>query len=268
MSGLLLPNYNPLIINPEIVLPGAVSRAKVRGWFDAEIHRKNGNVEKLGFQNGLTTIGFNYLLDAPFRNYSGGATLWPYWYIGLISNSGYSALAVGDTMSSHSGWTEDSTHYTPPTVVGAVNNGAGYSAAATTMAVDTLVAAIVNGSSFTVAGDTLTHTILSTVGGSTPTSITFTPGLNGSVVDDAVLTLYNGRPLWIPSAASAKAITNASSTNFAMNNDNTTIKGIFVNSDPTLGGTAGLLYSAGLFSSDQVLFNGDTLKITYTVSLS
>ncbi len=38
------------------------------------------------------------------------------WYIGLISNSGYSALAAGDTMSSHSGWTE-ATGYTQSTRV-------------------------------------------------------------------------------------------------------------------------------------------------------
>ena len=56
--------------------------------------------------------------------------------------------------------------------------------------------------------------------------------------------------------------------NFPMNTDNTVIKGIFVISDPSLNGTIGLLWSSGLFSSDQTLYNGDILKITYSVALS
>jgi hypothetical protein len=241
---------------------------KVKGQFRAEIHRKDGTVEDLGFLNGVCNLGFNYMLDAPFRNYSGGATLYPYWFIGLISNSSFSALAAADTAASHSGWTEDSTHYTPATYTGAVNNGGGYAGGTGTMTIDLTSQAITNGTPFTVAGDSTTHTVLSSVGGATPTSITFTPTLGSSVSDDAVITFNNGRGLWIPGAAASKSITNSSSVNFAMNTDSTVIKGIFVISDPTLGGTAGLLWSSGLFSSDQTLFNGDTLKITYTVSLS
>lgn len=162
---------------------------KVTGRFHAEIHRKNGSVVDLGFLNGVSNIGFNLMLDSTFRS----ASISPIstWYIGLISNSGFSALNAADTMASHAGWTEDSTHYT------------------------------------------------------------------ASV-----------RPTWTPTAAASKSITNTSSVNFAMNTDNTIIKGIFVTSDSTLGGTTGTLWAAGLFGSDQTLFNGDTLKITYTVTLS
>lgn len=241
---------------------------KPKGQFQVDIVRKNGDIEAVPFPNGLTTLGFNLLLDSIFRNYSGGATLYPFWFIGLISHASFTGLSVADIASSHSGWIEDSTHYTPPTFTGAVNNGGGYTSGATTMTINGVSQALPAGTSFTVAGDTLTHTILSSVGGATPTSITFTPALNGSVSNSAVITFLNGRPQWIPTAASAKSITNSASVNFAINLDSTVIDGIFVISDPTLGGTSGLLYSAGTFASSQTLFNGDTLKITYTVSLS
>ena len=136
------------------------------------------------------------------------------------------------------------------------------------MTVDGFSAAISNGTPFTITGISGTYVVASTVGGSTPTSITFGPGLSGSVADDAVINMNVGRPIWTPSAASAKAITNSSSVNFPMNTDNTVIKGIFVISDPSLNGTIGLLWSSGLFSSDQTLYNGDILKITYSVALS
>lgn len=155
----------------------------------AEIVGSDGKIRWSETLNGVTNAGFNLMLDSTFR-YSSITPL-DTWYISLISNSGFSALAAGDTMSSHSGWTEDSTHYT------AAN-----------------------------------------------------------------------RPQWTPSAAASKSITNASSVNFAINTDSTIIKGIFVTSNNTLGGTSGTLWATGLFSSDQTLFNGDTLKITYTVSLS
>lgn len=171
------------IRNPEATF------VKVVGRFEAEIVRRDGTIEKLGFLNGVTTLGFNLMLDSTFR--SASITPISTWYMGLISNSGYSALSAADTMASHAGWTEDSTHYTA-----------------------------------------------------------------------------TNRPGWTPGTAASKSITNSTTVNFAMNADNTVIKGIFLTSDNTLGGTSGTLYSAGLFGSDQTLFNGDTLKITYTVTLS
>lgn len=161
------------------------------GIIDAINYKPDGTIRwaQLGRRNGVVNEGFNIMLDSTFRN--GSATLYPNWYILLIGNSGYSALNAGDTMSSHSGWTEDSTHYTA-----------------------------------------------------------------------------TNRPAWTPGAAASKSITNSTSVNFAMNADGTIIKGIAVSSDNTLAGTAGKLWATGLFSADQTLYNGDTLKITYTVTLS
>lgn len=75
-------------------------------------------------------------------------------------------------------------------VTGAVNLSAGYAAGTTTMTVDGLSAAITNGTYFTVAGDMTPQRVVSTVGGATPTSITFSPGLKRAVANDAVITLY------------------------------------------------------------------------------
>jgi hypothetical protein len=77
------------------------------------------------------------------------------------------------------------------TVTGAINKTAGYSAGDLTIAVDGFSAAITAGSWFTVAGDDTPQQVASTVGGSTPTSITFTPGLKRAVVNNAVVTVYS-----------------------------------------------------------------------------
>lgn len=54
------------------------------------------------FTNLVTTQGLNHLLSTVFAGGTAAAT----WYIGLISSAGYSALAAGDTLASHAGWTE------------------------------------------------------------------------------------------------------------------------------------------------------------------
>jgi hypothetical protein len=52
--------------------------------------------------NGITDSGMNTLIDTMFH----GSTAIDPWYLGLIDNAGFSAVANGDTMASHSGWTE------------------------------------------------------------------------------------------------------------------------------------------------------------------
>lgn len=76
------------------------------------------------------------------------------------------------------------------TVTGAVNLVAGYAAGTTTMTIDGFSAALGVNSWFTVAGDDTPQRIISTVGGATPTSVTFYPGLKRAVVNDAVITVY------------------------------------------------------------------------------
>lgn len=73
------------------------------------------------------------------------------------------------------------------------------------------------------------------------------------------------RVSWGPGASSGQSITNASAITFTMN-ATATIKGIFVVSNNTKGGTTGTLWSTAAFASTVSVNNGDLLKVTYTVS--
>ena len=78
-------------------------------------------------------------------------------------------------------------------------------------------------------------------------------------------TSYTGtRKEWTEGASSGQQITNGTTVDFAMSGT-TTIKGAFL-CDVT-SGTAGKLFCTALFTGgDQGVGNGDTLKVTYTVS--
>ena len=75
----------------------------------------------------------------------------------------------------------------------------------------------------------------------------------------------SNRPEWTAGAAATRAVTNSSTVDFSMN-ATATIHGIFVTSDNTKSGTSGTLWSTAAFSSNASVTNGDTLKVTYTVS--
>jgi hypothetical protein len=76
------------------------------------------------------------------------------------------------------------------------------------------------------------------------------------------------RPQWSPGAASNQSITNGSTVNFSMN-ASATIRGIFIASNSTTGGTSGTLFSEAAFSGgNQSVNSGDTLQCTYTLSLA
>lgn len=70
-------------------------------------HIRNGEVIAVyDTQNGIVDVGINSLLDVGF----GAATQITTWYMGLVDNSGFTAFADGDTMSSHTGWNEFTTY--------------------------------------------------------------------------------------------------------------------------------------------------------------
>jgi len=126
----------------------------------------------------------NHILDTEFAAGSQVAT----WYIGLVDNSGWSAFADADTLSSHAGWTE-STNYTEA-----------------------------------------------------------------------------NRVEWDEDAASSRSISNSSTANFSLNATGN-LKGIFVTSNNVKStGNTGTLWSTAAFSSVVATSNGDTLKVTYTIS--
>jgi len=70
---------------------------------------------------------------------------------------------------------------------------------------------------------------------------------------------------WTEGAAATRSITNSVTVDFSIN-ATTVLKGIFVTSDNTKSGTTGVLWSTAAFQSNVSAVNGDTLKITYTVS--
>lgn len=73
------------------------------------------------------------------------------------------------------------------------------------------------------------------------------------------------RVAWNPDAAASRAVTNSTTADFTMN-ATATIKGIFVSSNSTKGGTTGTLWATAAFSSNASVVSSDVLKVTYTVS--
>lgn len=75
------------------------------------------------------------------------------------------------------------------------------------------------------------------------------------------------RPAASFAAASGGSKALASAAVFTLN-AGTTIKGCFLASVSTKGGTTGIIYSAGLFSGgDKLMQSGDSLNVSYTASL-
>ncbi len=77
------------------------------------------------------------------------------------------------------------------TVTGAINHSAGYVAGTKSFTVDGLSAAITNGTWISIAGDNTPLQVTSTTGGSTPTVIVTSQGIQSPVVNDAVITLID-----------------------------------------------------------------------------
>jgi hypothetical protein len=80
----------------------------LRGHYVADHYRGGVFLARYVIKNDITNEGKNTLFDVMFNTATQIAN--NSWFIGLISNSGYSALAATDTMSSHAGWTEFTTY--------------------------------------------------------------------------------------------------------------------------------------------------------------
>ena len=91
-----------------------------RGRFVVEHFRKGVKIGHYEFPNGITNQGKNKLLDVMFHSVSAITT----WWLGLIDNSGYSALAAGDTYANinqaGNGW-DEFTDYTDPANAGSAS---------------------------------------------------------------------------------------------------------------------------------------------------
>jgi hypothetical protein len=148
--------------------------------------------------NVVTDVGANQLLDSAFGS---GPVAGP--FLGLISSVGYTGVAAGNTMASHSGWNE-------------AGNGSNYP------------------------------------NWSTPAS--------------------NARASVTFAAASGRAKALTAVAQFVIATNGGTIKGPFIvfgsGAVATNNSTAGVLYSAGLFTNgDKVVGVGDTLQCSYSTSI-
>jgi hypothetical protein len=72
-------------------------------------------------------------------------------------------------------------------------------------------------------------------------------------------------PEWTAGTATGRAITNAATVDFSIN-ATVSINGIFITSQSAKATATGTLWSTASFASAVSAVNGDTLKITYTVS--
>jgi hypothetical protein len=78
----------------------------LKGRFIFKLERDGKVIDEWESPNLVTNIGRNTVLNTAI----GGVTQIAVWYIGLIDNAGFSALAAGDTMASHAGWTENASY--------------------------------------------------------------------------------------------------------------------------------------------------------------
>lgn len=79
-------------------------RLNLHGFYKAQLVDRFGNplTDELIVPNGICTAA----KDALFNMFFNAATGWTSWYIGLINNTGFTAIQPTDVMASHSGWTE------------------------------------------------------------------------------------------------------------------------------------------------------------------
>jgi hypothetical protein len=75
------------------------------------------------------------------------------------------------------------------------------------------------------------------------------------------------RPQWTPAAASGGAIAGTGPVSITFNGS-AAIKGAFLCSNNTRGGTSGILWATGQLGSLQNMSNGQQLSISYSTSLS
>ena len=109
------------------VIRGAssVESVDMTGVYTAECYDSEGNLKWSDtIENTVVTAGKNSLLDVYLR----AQTQITAWYFGIISSVSYSAIAAGDTPSSHSGWREAG-NANAPTYSEGVRQTAAWSAA-------------------------------------------------------------------------------------------------------------------------------------------
>jgi hypothetical protein len=172
---------------------GLADQMSAKGLYKLQCHDANGNLK---WEEETHNLVVNVGLQDMNAKYFTGSAYTAAWYLGLITGPGSgTTIAAADTMSSHAGWTEN-TSYSQ----------------------------------------------------STRPACTF----------------------GTPTTANPSVATNSASAATFSINGTATIAGAFLTSNNTKSGTTGTLFSAADFSSpgDRSVVSGDTLTVTYTLSLA
>jgi hypothetical protein len=97
----------------DLITAGVVSNPtlthaiKFRNIYKLEAFDKDGNLKWIEeILNTVVTSGLNDLLT----NYFKGSAYTAAFFVGLIDNASFTAIAAGDTMASHAGWLESSAY--------------------------------------------------------------------------------------------------------------------------------------------------------------
>lgn len=85
---------------------GSDEEVKVLGKFHFEQWRDGVMIDEWECPNTVTNLGRNSILDTAI----GGVTQIATWYVGLIDNASFSAIAAADTSASHAGWLESTAY--------------------------------------------------------------------------------------------------------------------------------------------------------------
>jgi len=170
----------------------AADSASAKGVYKIQCHDKDGNLK---WEDEAPNLVVNEGLQDMNAKYFTGTTYTAAWYLGLYGAGASNSPAAGNTMASHSSWTE-----------------------------------------------------VTAYSQSTRPACTF----------------------GTPTTANPSVATNSASPASFSINATTTVGGAFLTSNNTKGGSTGTLYSAADFSSpgDRSVVSGDTLSVTYTLSLA
>ena len=170
----------------------AADSASAKGVYKIQCHDKDGNLK---WEDEAPNLVVNEGLQDMNAKYFTGTTYTAAWYLGLYGSGATNSPAAGNTMASHSSWTE-----------------------------------------------------VTAYSQSTRPACTF----------------------GTPTTANPSVATNSASPASFSINATTTVGGAFLTSNNTKGGSTGTLYSAADFSSpgDRSVVSGDTLSVTYTLSLA
>ena len=158
----------------------AVEQIKVKGHYDVICMRDGQVAWEDAIENLVVTVGKNDLLD----KYFAGSAYTAAWYMGLVDGASSPTYAAGDTLASHSGWTESTAYSGSNRITVAWNSASAGSKASTSTSFSINATA-------TIAGALLTQTqARATTTGILYSAGSFTGGNRSVISGDTILVVF------------------------------------------------------------------------------